>query len=134
LLFAGALNDSFTLANPISGVLKRLSVATSNVISMTGSCTAAATSDPAQPDASAGYLSISAEVAAAAIIVRDLHERDLMKIAGAVGTGISVGDQPGQAVIEVYVDKLTPEAQATAPAALDGVPVKLIEIGPVVEY
>jgi hypothetical protein len=101
---------------------------------MTGSCTAAATADTAQPDASAGYLGISAEVAAAAIRVRDLHGRDLMKIAGTVGTGIGVGDQPGQAVIEVYVDKLTAEAQAATPAALDGVPVKLIETGPVVAY
>jgi len=128
LLFAGASDDSFTLANPISKVLKRLSVA------MTGSCTAAATSDTAQPDVSAGYLGISAEVAAAAIRMRDLHERDLMKIPGAVGTGIGIGDQPGQAVIEVYVDKLTPEAQAATPAAMDGVPVELIETGPVVAY
>jgi hypothetical protein len=134
LLFAGALDESFTLANPISKALKRLSVASRSVISLTGSCTAATTADPAQPDASAGYLGISAEVAAAAIRVRDLHERDLMKIAGAVGTGIGIGDQPGQAVIEVYVDKLTPEAQAATPAALDGVPVKLIQTGPVVAY
>jgi hypothetical protein len=45
-----------------------------------------------------------------------------MKIAGAVGTGIGIGDQPAQAVIEVYIDKLTPEAQAATPAAVDGVP------------
>jgi Peptidase family S64 len=128
LLFAGASDDSFTLANPISRVLKRLKVA------MTGSCTAAATSDTAQPDDSVAYLGISTEDAAAAISIRDLHERDLMKIAGAVGTGIGIGDQPGQAVIEVYVDQLTPEAQAVTPAAVDGVPVKLIETGPVVAY
>ena len=128
LLFAGASDDSFTLANPISKVLKRLKVA------MTGSCTAAATSDTAQPDDSTGYLGISTEVAAAAISVRDRHERDLMKIPGAVGTGIGIGDQPGQAVIEVYVDHLTPEAQAATPATADGVPVKLIETSPVVAY
>jgi hypothetical protein len=134
LLFAGALNDSFTLANPISRVLKRLSTATRDVISMVGSCTVAATSDTAQPDDSARYLNISTEVAAAAIRVRDRHEGDLMKIPVAIGTGIGVGDQPGQAVIEVYVDKLTLEAQVATPAAVDGVPVKLIETGPVVAY
>ena len=94
--FAGASDDSFTVANPISKVLKRLSVA------MTGSCTAVATSDTAPPDVSAGYLGISAEVGAGAIGIRDLRERDLVKIAGAVGTGIGIGDQPEQAVIEVY--------------------------------
>jgi hypothetical protein len=124
LLFARAGDDSFTLANPISRVLKRLSV------TMTGSCTAVATSDTAQPDVSAGDLGISAEVTAAVIRIRDRHERDLMKIPGAVGTGIGIGDQPGQAVIEVYV----PEAQAATPIAVDGVPVKLIETGPVVAY
>jgi hypothetical protein len=81
-----------------------------------------------------GTSAFPAEVAAAAIRIRDLHERDLMKIAGAVGTGIGIGDQPAQAVIEVYIDKLTSEAQAATPAAVDGVPVKLIETGPVVAY
>jgi Peptidase family S64 len=128
LLFAGASDDSFTLANPISKVLKRLNVA------MTGSCTAAVTSDMVQPDVSARYLGISAEVATAAIGIRDRHERDLLKIAGAVGTGIGIGDQRGQSAIEVYVDKLTPENQAATPAAVDGVAVKLIETGPVVAY
>ena len=134
LLFAGSSDDSFTLANPISRVLKRLSTATRDVISMAGSCTAAAISDTTEPDVSAGYLGISTDVAAAAISVRDLHERDLMKIPGFVGTGIGLGDQPGQAVIEVYVDQLTPEAQAVTPAVVAGVPVKLIETAPVVAY
>jgi len=106
-----------------------------DVISMVGSCTGAATPDTGQPDNSVGYLGISTEVAAAAIRVRDLHEGDLMKIQGAVGTGIGVGDQPpDQAVIEVYVDKLTTEAQVATPAAVDSVPVKLIETRPIVVY
>jgi hypothetical protein len=134
LLFAGANDDSFTLANPISKVLKRLSAATSNVISMVGTCAAPATVGLAQSDTSAGYLALSTEIAAAAIRIRDQHERGLMKIAGAIGTGIGIGDQPGQAVIEVYVDKVIPEAQTAAPAAVDGVPVKLIETGSVVAY
>jgi hypothetical protein len=57
-----------------------------------------------------------------------------LKIAGAVGTGIGIGNQRGQAAIEVYVDRLTPENQAATPAVVDGVPVKLIHTGPVVAY
>jgi hypothetical protein len=56
LLFAGADDDSFTLANPISSVLKRLSTATREVISMVGSCTAAATQTPRSQIIRAGNL------------------------------------------------------------------------------
>jgi hypothetical protein len=52
-----------------------------------------------------------------------------MSIAGAVGTGITASDQPGQAAIAVYLDKLTPQAQAAAPKEIEGLPVKLIESG-----
>ena len=52
-----------------------------------------------------------------------------MKIPGAVGTGIGAGDQPGQTTIVIYVDKLTPQAQAAAPKEVEGTPVKLIESG-----
>jgi hypothetical protein len=57
-----------------------------------------------------------------------------MKIPGAVGTGIGVGDTPGQPVIEVYVKRVTPAAQAAAPADVEGVPVRLIETGGIVAY
>ena len=57
-----------------------------------------------------------------------------MNIPGAVGTGIGVGDQPGQPAIIVYVKKMTPQAQAAAPKDVDGVPVKIIENGGFVAY
>lgn len=53
---------------------------------------------------------------------------------GAVGTGIGIGDQPGQPAIEVYVKKLTPQAQTAAPKQVEGMPVKLIENGGFVAY
>jgi hypothetical protein len=52
-----------------------------------------------------------------------------MKIPGAVGTAVGASDQPGEAAIVVYVDKLTPQAQAAAPKEVDGLPVSLIESG-----
>ncbi|HUY17737.1 MAG TPA: hypothetical protein VMV15_00810 [Candidatus Binataceae bacterium] len=128
LLFAGANDDSFTLANRIGAVLRALSSAP-GALSMVGSCTTMATNDTDQPYDLAANLGLSNEAVKAATAVRDRHEADLMSIPGAVGTGIGVGDTPGQPVIEVYVKKLTPQAQAATPDEVDGMPVKLIETG-----
>ncbi len=133
LLFAGAKNNAFTLANPIGAVLRQLARAPGTV-SMVGSCTPAAVTDTEQPENLAGDLGFSKEAVEAATAVRDRHKDELMKIPGAVGTGIGVGDEPGQPAIEVYVKKLTPEVQAVTPAQVDGVQVKLIESGDIVPY
>jgi hypothetical protein len=66
--------------------------------------------------------------------IRDRHEDSLMRVPGAVGTGIGVGDQPGQPAIEVFVEKLTPEAQAAASKDVEGLPVKVVETGAFVAY
>lgn len=57
------------------------------------------------------------------------HEGALFKIGGVVGAGIGLSDQPGRLVIEVYVEKATPEVRAAVPSALDGVPVRVVETG-----
>ena len=128
LLFAGSSDGSVTIANPISAVTSKLGV------SMVGSCTAAPASDAADPDVVAGNVGVSQGAVAAAASVRDRHESQLMSIAGAVGTGIGVADQSGQPTIEVYVDKLTPQAKAAAPQEVEGTPVKVIENGGFVAY
>jgi hypothetical protein len=127
LLFAGSVDQTMTFANPISDVLSGLSV------SMTGGCTAAAAAEP-EAVVEAGNASISKDAVNSAKAVRDRHEDQLMSIPGAVGTGIGFSDQPGQPAIEVYLKKLTPEAQAAAPKDVEGIPVKLIENGGVVAY
>lgn len=38
-------------------------------------------------------------------------------------------DRSGKAVIQVYLDKITPQATAAAPAEMEGTPVKLVETG-----
>jgi len=126
LLFAGS--TTVTIANPISAVLSELN------ISMVGTCTPAAATDEAQADVLAADVGMSKEVVASAAAVRDRHEAQLMSIPGAVGTGIGAGDEPGEAAIEVYLEKLTPEAQAGAPKKAEGVPVKLIESGRIFAY
>lgn len=120
LLFAGS-TSGLIIANPISTVLSKLDV------SMVGTCTADASPAPAEVEAQS--VGLSAQAVATAGAVRDRHEDALMKIPGAVGTGIGAGDQPGQTTIVIYVDKLTPQAQAAAPKEVEGTPVKLIESG-----
>ena len=121
LLFAGS--TTVTIANPISDVLSELN------ISMVGTCTPAAAPDAVQADVLAANVGMSKEVVASAAAVRDRHEAQLMRIPGAVGTGIGAGDEPGEAAIEVYLEKLTPKAQVGAPKNVESVPVKLIESG-----
>jgi hypothetical protein len=126
LLFAGSASGS-TIGNPISKVLSELNV------SMVGSCTPAL-SEPAQADLDAQALGLSTEVVESAKAIRDRHEDALMRVRGAVGTGIAAGDQAGQPTIELYVKKITPEAEAAAAQDVDGVPVKVVESGEFVAY
>jgi len=125
LLFAGSANG-LIIANPISTVLSKLDV------SMVGSCTEDVAPAPAEVEGE--NEGVSAEVVKSAAAVRDRHEDALMSIPGAVGTGIGAGDQPGQTAIVLYVDKLTPQAQAAAPKEVEGTPVKLIESGEFFAY
>jgi hypothetical protein len=127
LLFAGSGDETQTIANPISAVLSGLNV------SMVGTCTAA-TSDTAQPDVMAGDVGMSKAVVESAKAVRDRHEDELMKIPGAVGTGIGMSEEPGQPSIVVYVNKKTPQTDAATPKEVEGVPVKVIENGGFVAY
>ena len=102
-------------------------------VSMVGSCTPAA-STLAQADAEAQSVGLSTEAVVSATAIRDRHEDSLMRVPGAVGTGIGAGDQPGQPAIHIFVEKLTPEAQAAASKEVEGMPVKVIETGAFVAY
>ena len=128
LLFAGSADGSLTFGNPISDVLSGLGV------SMVGTCTDSIAPEANGSDGSATDLGISKEVVASAKAIRDRHEDQLMGIPGAVGSAIGAGDQPGRATIQVYVDKLTPQASAAAPKDVEGMPVNLIETGGIVAY
>ena len=128
LLFAGSGDQSQTIANPISSVLSKLNV------SMTAGTGCAATAPSAAPSEQAGNATVSKDLVDSATAVRDRHEDELMKIPGAVGTAIGMSDTPGQPAIEVYIDKMTPEARNAAPKEVEGLPVKLIENGGFVAY
>ena len=125
LLFAGSSGGP-TIANPISSVLSSLGV------SMVGSCTPAV-STLAQADVEAQTIGLSTADVASAKAIRDRHEDSLMRVPGAVGTGIGT-DGSGHPSIEVYVKKLTTQAQAAASTDVEGLPVKVIETGEFTAY
>lgn len=66
---------------------------------------------------------------AEAIEVKRRHENDLMSIAGVVGTGVGFSQESGQVVIEVYVEKQTPDLEQLLPRVLEGISVKMVVTG-----
>jgi hypothetical protein len=125
LLFAGS--NTTTIANPIDAVLSKLTV------SMVGTCVAAASASESTATSSAASAGPADAAVEAAVRVRDRHEAKLRSARGVIGTGIAQNAR-GRKVIEVYVVSDTPEVRATIPAALDGVPTRVVETGEIVAY
>ena len=123
LLFAGNGNG-LTIANPITSVLSATNT------SMVGTCSEP---DALRAEDADADLGVSTDAVKSAKSVRDRHEVELNHVPGVVGTGIGA-DETGHAEIQVYVEKLTPQAQAAIPAEVEGTPVKAIETGAFVAY
>ncbi|MGH7813950.1 MAG: hypothetical protein ACREQI_08115 [Candidatus Binataceae bacterium] len=128
LLFAGDTATGVAIVSPIASVLADLNGRKTPNLGFPGGACTPDTADPA----SASPLGIPAAAVSSAAAIRDRHSADLMKIPGAIGTGIGIGDAPGTADIEVYLKQYTPQAQAAAPGTVEGVQVKLLETGPIV--
>jgi hypothetical protein len=123
LLFAGNGNG-LTIANPITSVLSATNT------SMVGTCSEP---DALRAEDADADLGVSTDAVKSAKSVRDRHEDELKGVPGVVGTGIGA-DETGHAEIQVYVEKLTPQAQAAIPAEVEGTPVKAVETGAFVAY
>ena len=123
LLFAGNGNG-LTIANPITSVLSATNT------SMVGTCSEP---DAQRADDADADLGVSTDAVKSAKSIRDRHEVELTHVPGVVGTGIGA-DETGHAEIQVYVEKLTPQAQAGIPAEVEGTPVKAVETGAFVAY
>ena len=123
LLFAGN-SSGFIIANPISAVLSATNT------SMVGTCSIPDAQSAEDAEADFG---VSKDAVKSAKSVRDRHEDELKSVPGVVGTGIGA-DESGQPEIQMYVDKLTPQAQAAIPAEVEGTPVKAVETGAFVAY
>jgi hypothetical protein len=123
LLFAGN-GSGFIIANPITSVLSATNT------SMVGTCTIPAAQSAVDAEADLG---VSKDAVKSAKSVRDRHEDELKSVPGVVGTGIGADDR-GQPEIQVYFEKLTPQAQAALPTEVEGTPVKAVETGAFVAY
>ncbi len=134
LLFAGGRNDTF--ANPFGEVLSALGV------TLVGQDNPAPPEeDPPTDDGGKGpppgkgkkpkSAPAGLEIASEA---KARHENRLFDIPGVVGTGVSL-DTDGNPVVEVYVERAARATPARPiPKELDGVPVRVIETGPVRAY
>ncbi|HPO11948.1 MAG TPA: hypothetical protein PLI09_00770 [Candidatus Hydrogenedentes bacterium] len=112
LLYAGS--SKVAIANPIQDVLNYFGV------SMVGVATAAS-------NAAAASDTVKASKA------KENNKGKLMAVPGAVGHAVGLATN-GKAVVKVLVEKITPEARAAAPLAVDNVPVELMEVGKVVAF
>ncbi len=120
LVFAGS--DTAGFANPIQAVLDTFGV------TMVGTCTgdtAAAMAPEAQATAAQ-----AAEVTRL-VALKKRHHEVIFKVLGVVGTGVGLHPDTKSPVIEIYVEKDTPEVRQRLPQTLDGAPVQIIETGKV---
>ena len=135
LLFAGSASDTF--ANPIQSALDVLGVSLVGSASTgqapfsrwLGSLLGWASTAHAAPR---GRL-VDPVSLAAARHARQRHEDAIMRLAGVLGLGVGMSDLvPGDAAVEVYVERDTPARRRAIPAWLDGVGVRVVETGEIV--
>ncbi len=133
LLFAGGRNDTF--ANPFGAVLSALGVTLVGQNNPAPTGEEPPTDDGKGPPPGKGKKPKSAPAGLGiASEVKARHENRLFEIPGVVGTGVSLDDD-GNPVIEVYVERAARATPARPiPKELDGVPVRVIETGPVRAY
>jgi hypothetical protein len=118
LLYAGG--SGAAVANPIQDVLGALRVA---LVGVSGS-----------GGASADAAALTAEVDKASR-AKGRNEARLMRVPEAVGhaVGLKAGSS-SKAAIKLLVEKITPAVEQAAPKEIDGVPVELWEVGPIIAY
>jgi hypothetical protein len=79
-------------------------------------------------------LRIDKGAVAEAIGVQERHNPNLLSIAGVVGTGVGLSQETNEVVIEVYVEKRTPDLEGLLPRVLEGIPVKMVVTGKIYAY
>ncbi len=135
LVFAGSSTDTF--ANPVQSVLDRFGV------TLVGAANGSQAPFwnwlgwflPAVRSAHAAQAPLrptDPRSLAAARLAKERNERGLMRLKGVVGTGVGISDaDPREAVVEVYVERLTPALRGAIAPRLDSAPVKIVATGPI---
>jgi hypothetical protein len=136
LLFAGS--STSTIANPILNVLSTFGV---SIVGQSAMASHPSTRWlgalwPAMATAeAAGSGRLNARAIAAARQAQSRHEDALLQVGGVHGVGVGASDVlPGDAVVEVYVERDTPAVRAALPRAVDGVAVKVVATGEFVAF
>ncbi len=119
LLFAGS--STIAVANPIDEVLSKLGVTMVGGVAATSASAASGESD-----------SVFLKGLSRALEVQRTHGTTLERVPGSVGH--AVGTANGRAVLQLLVEKATPEIRAAAPRSAGGVPVVVREVGRVVAF
>jgi hypothetical protein len=128
LLGTGSLGASaVTFASPIQPVLNALNV------NFVAGCTADAISSLASQRVENEDPSLEQKVGVATK-VRDAHSGELMKIPGAIGSGIGVDALTGVPEIQVYVTGSIATTQSLKNSLVDSVPIVIKETGEVQPY
>lgn len=132
LLFAGS--SSTTIGNPIGQVLGQFGK------TMVGAPCTPSVAGSAAPGTSAAAVPQGAsrrQIANIAVAsdVKDRHSQALFNIAGVVGHGVGLSDtDPEDVVIEVYVEAAADQVRRQIPAALEGIPVRIVPTGQIVAF
>lgn len=133
LLFAGS--SSTTIGNPIGQVLGQLGktmVGDSSCTPSVAGSAAPSTSTAAVPQGASRRQIANIAVASD---VKERHSQALFNIAGVVGHGVGLSDtDPEDVVIEVYVEAASDQVRRQIPAALEGIPVRIVPTGQIVAF
>jgi hypothetical protein len=144
LLFAGGATDTF--ANPIKEVICQLNQESGLELAPAGSGTSVfincggdnpdtggggnGNGKGNRPRNGQGLSNASVRAASAA---KRVLEANLLQLQDVIGTGVGLGAN-GTAVIEVYLRQDTPAARNGIPQRIQGIPVHVVDIGPVHAY
>jgi hypothetical protein len=132
LLFSGNDDGSLGLVNPIRRVLRvmtnRLGGSTVSLVGCDGVAETARLDDDEE---AAGVLGVGEEAFAAALGAQQKAEPDLFSRPGVVAVGIGRSETDRrQPVMVIYVERGRDGGLQAFPAALHGVPVRVVETGP----
>jgi len=125
LAFAGS--SSYGFACPIQTVLDTFKV------TIVGTCIAAPDSaaGPAPTAPQAEMNMTQADEVARLTAIKERHDDAIFKIPEVVGTGVGLHRETKTPVVEIYLEKDTPEVRRQLPKTLNGAPVQIIETGKV---
>lgn len=129
LLFAG--NTSLTVANPIGKVLKEVKkMAPKGKVELVG-CTRGASASTLLKAESA-LPELDGKALRVAERVQSRVDKAMLELEGVRGMGIGRSTaRPGQPVFKVLIDERRPEAAASVPKEIDGIPVEIEMTDPI---